>query len=259
MRLGKKIIGIVMSAFTLLLAVLYVVFIANSVTSIVDLANFMNGLPSSYDAGQFAKEMVIEIMRLFVALALAILCGVTGGINLGKSIKGRSEAILNRVNLFVVFDFLGVAAAITYMGAYADTLQGQYIGSIIAYAITMLIFIIGITVVSTMARRRAIAPGRKLAAGIMLAVTATLMVTVMIIEHAAAPEILAPRYTAYRNAQSLRDLYSAFEIIAVFVGIFGTFAMAGLNIAQGAIEKRRGVQPAPKKAEVKEEAKPEEK
>ena len=251
MRLGKKIIAIVMSAFTILLAVLFLIFAINSTTSIIDLASFMSGQPSYY-AEQLGKQMVVEMMRLFVAVALTVLCGVIGGINLGKSIKGNSEAMLNRLGLFVVFDFIGVAGALGYMFAQIDTLQSDYIASIVAYTITMLVFIVGISVVSTMARRRAIAPGRKLAAGIMLAVVATLMITVVVIEGAAAPEILVGRYNSYRNGQSLRDLYSAYEVIASVVGICGTFAYAALTIVEAILEKKRGAQPAAAKVEEKE-------
>lgn len=261
MRLGKKIIGIVMSAFTLLLAVLFLIMFINGMTKVIDNATYLTGLshgtPSEYFE-PYLKVMAVDIVRMVTALALTIICAITGGINLKKAIKGAPEAMWNRLALFVVFDFCGVAAALTSMFANIDTMKGEYIASIIAYAITMLAMIIGISVVSTMARRRYYAPGRKLAAGIMLAVVSTLMATFLIIEGAAAGEIVTGRYSSYEPlGETVKNLYTSFELIAVFVGIFGTSAFAALTIVEAILEKRSGVQPA--KAEVKEEAKPEEK
>lgn len=252
MRIGKKVTGIVLCAFTLLLALLFVILAASTSTSIIDLANDL-GSASSYYKDTLGKQLVLEMFRLIACLVLAVFCGVTGGINLGKAIKGRPEAPLNRVVLFVAFDFVGVAAALAFMFTYADTLNSDYIASISAYTVTMLIMIIAISVVSTMARRRALAEGgNKIAAGIMLAVVATLMLTVLIIESLAAPEIVSPRYSGYKNEGTIRDFYTVFEILAYLIGFCGTLAFAVLNIVEGAIAKKRaGKKPVEEKAEEK--------
>ena len=257
MRIGKKVTGIVLSAFTLVLALLFAIFMIFAVTDMADTINFIANLPSYVSGGEFEKLIVIDVFRMIIALALAVLCGVTGGINLGKAIKGRPEAVLNRVALFVAFDFVGIGAVVAYLSTHADVLDSKYISSMIAYTITMLFLIIAITVVSTMARRRAMNEGgNRIAAGIMLAVVATVMITMMIIEGAAAPEIASTRMTAYSqgNMDNFRNLYNAFEIIASVIGICGTFAFAALNIVEGALAKKRANR-APAKAEEKKEEK----
>ena len=239
MRLGKKITGIVLSALMLLNALFFIILMASSFGGLGDLLDIATrtGAPEVY-----GKQVVVEIFRIIVELVLAILCGIMGGINLGKAVKGRPEAILNRAALFVCFDFIGVAACLATFFGNADTMASETIASYIAYTLTMLIFVVAISVVSTIGRRKAMTEGaNKIAAGILLGVTYVLMVTVLIFISLEEPAIIAARESAFSKSvyDAVKTWYALFNVIA-WLAACGVLAIAALNLVEGIIAKKRG-------------------
>lgn len=240
MGIAKKITAIVLSSLILVLGILFLILGIVFVFGMIDLIDYVSTLNGGYMQETYGKLIVAEVFRIIACVNLAIWGCVTGGVNLGKAIKGR-PAILNRVVLFTTFDFVGIAALIGYIIPWFNESTAHLKGSFISYAITMLILCITAQILSGIARGKLIKEGAsKLAGAILLFVAASFMIAMMILFHCANSDIVLYReqylYTL-TETDTLSAMYIAFIIIGYF-GIVGTVAYGVFAIIDNALAKR---------------------
>lgn len=248
MKLAKKIVGIVLAAVTVLVALFTLILTIMAFTAAFDLISKVSGSMPEY----IAKQVVGYIMGGVVGLIVTIFIAITGGKGLAAAIKGKGEMIFNRVVLNVCYVFIGVTASTFIALANMDADQETGV-KYMAWAVVLLMLVIAACVLGTIGRRKALGPVEShLTAGILLAITGVIMLLVLILS-GAVDELKYAKVASYDTVDAVDGLLGA-SVGFAYVASVGTMAFGVLNIIECILARRNGAKPAEEpKAEEKVE------
>ena len=251
MKLAKKIVGIVLAAVTVLVALFTLILTIMAFTAAIDLIDKAGSSMPEY----VATQVVGYIMGGVVGIVVTIFIAITGGKGLAAAIKGKGEAIFNRVVLNVCYVFIGVTASTIIALTNMDVDQETGV-KYMAWAVVLLMFVIAACVLGTIGRRKVLGPvGSHLTGGVLLVITGFIMLLVLILS-GAVDELKYAKVASYDSVDAVNGLLGASAGFA-YVASIGTMGFGVLNIVEGAIARRNGTKPAeePKAEEPKAEEK----
>lgn len=255
MKLAKKITGIVLSSMMILVALFLLIVSILATTGMIDLIQTLVDM-GSYAPEELGKQVFVYAAAIIVGIIVTIFAAVQGGKGLAKALKGKGEMVLNRAVLFTIFPLIPGAALLFNLFTNFEYMKDEA-GKYITIVLFLVIFAIGAAVVGTIGRRKVIGKEQsKLAGGILLAVTFTLML-VMLIMFASSDELKAMKYVCKGDQVDAVDgIYGALTAFG-YLGSFGVLAFAALNIVEFAIWKHKQPKEEAKEEEPKEEPKEE--